>query len=59
MRLAQPPGNASNRKTSEGPGVGSAMTKSIVDAHKGTIQAFSSNGSTHFSVTFPAADAGR
>ena len=34
-----------------------AITKSIVDAHLGTIRAFSSNGSTRFAITFPAAGA--
>ncbi len=48
----------SRQKASEGAGLGLAITKSIVDAHKGTIQAFSSNGSTRFAITFPAAGAG-
>jgi len=48
----------SRQKASEGAGLGLAITKSIVDAHKGTIQAFSSNGSTRFAITFPAASAG-
>ena len=49
--------DSSRQKASEGAGLGLAITKSIVDAHKGTIQAFSSNGSTRFAVTFPAAGA--
>ena len=49
--------DSSRQKASEGAGLGLAITKSIVDAHKGTIQAFSSNGSTRFTVTFPAAGA--
>jgi two-component system heavy metal sensor histidine kinase CusS len=48
----------SRQKASEGAGLGLAITKSIVEAHKATIQAFSSNGSTHFAITFPAAGAG-
>ena len=48
----------SRQKASEGAGLGLAITKSIVEAHKGTIQAFSSNGSTRFAITFPAAGAG-
>jgi two-component system heavy metal sensor histidine kinase CusS len=48
----------SRQKASDGAGLGLAITKSIVDAHKGTIQAFSSNGSTRFAITFPAAGAG-
>jgi two-component system heavy metal sensor histidine kinase CusS len=45
----------SRQKASEGAGLGLAITKSIVEAHKGTIQARSSNGSTRFAITFPAA----
>ena len=48
----------SRQKASEGAGLGLAITKSIVDAHQGTIQAFSSNGSTRFAIMFPAAGAG-
>ncbi len=48
----------SRQKASEGAGLGLAITKSIVDAHRATIQAFSSNGSTRFAITFPAAGAG-
>jgi two-component system heavy metal sensor histidine kinase CusS len=48
----------SRQKASEGAGLGLAITKSIVEAHQGTIQAFSSNGSTRFAITFPAASAG-
>jgi two-component system heavy metal sensor histidine kinase CusS len=42
----------SRQKASEGAGLGLAITKSIVEAHKGTIQAYSSNGSTRFAITF-------
>ncbi|MBI5910056.1 MAG: heavy metal sensor histidine kinase [Betaproteobacteria bacterium] len=45
------------KASSDGAGLGLAITKSIVDAHKGTIQALSSNGSTRFVITFPAAGA--
>ncbi len=48
----------SRQKASEGAGLGLAITKSIVEAHRGTIQASSSNGSTRFAITFPAAGAG-
>jgi two-component system heavy metal sensor histidine kinase CusS len=48
----------SRQKASEGAGLGLAITKSIVEAHKGTIRIFSSNGSTRFAITFPAAGAG-
>jgi len=47
----------SRQKASEGAGLGLAITKSIVEAHKGTIQVFSSNGSTRFAITIPAAGA--
>ena len=45
----------SRQKASEGAGLGLAITKSIVEAHRGTIHVFSSNGSTRFAITFPAA----
>jgi hypothetical protein len=40
------------------PGLGLAITKSIVEAHKGTLEIFSSNGSTRFAIAFHAAGAG-
>lgn len=43
----------SRQKASDGAGLGLAITKSIVEAHKGTIRAFSSHGSTRFEITFP------
>jgi two-component system heavy metal sensor histidine kinase CusS len=48
----------SRQKAGEGAGLGLAITKSIVEAHKGTIRILSSNGSTRFAITFPAAGAG-
>jgi two-component system heavy metal sensor histidine kinase CusS len=48
----------SRQQASEGAGLGLAITKSIVEAHKGTIRIFSSPGSTRFAITFPAAGAG-
>jgi len=48
----------SRQKASEGAGLGLAITKSIVEAHKGTIRIFSSNGSTRFAITLPADGAG-
>jgi len=47
----------SRHKASEGAGLGLAITRSIVAAHRGTIQASSSEGSTRFAITFPAAGA--
>jgi two-component system heavy metal sensor histidine kinase CusS len=47
-----------HKARSDGAGLGLAITKSIVEAHKGTIHASSSNGSTRFAITFPAAGAG-
>jgi two-component system heavy metal sensor histidine kinase CusS len=49
----------SRQKASEGAGLGLAITKSIVETHRGTIRIFSSNGLTRFAITFPAASAGR
>jgi len=44
----------SRQKASEGAGLGLAITKSIVEAHKGTIQALCANGTTRFTITLPA-----
>lgn len=43
----------SREKASDGAGLGLAITKSIIKAHQGNIQVFSSNGSTRFEATFP------
>ena len=48
----------SRQKASEGAGLGLAITKSIVEAHRGTIRAWSSTGSTRFTITLPAEGAG-
>ena len=46
-----------HKARSDGAGLGLAITKSIVEAHQGTIQASSSGGSTRFAIAFPAAGA--
>ncbi len=48
--------DASRQKTSDGAGLGLAITKSIVLAHKGSIRAESSGGKTRFEITWPAAE---
>jgi two-component system heavy metal sensor histidine kinase CusS len=45
----------SRQKASDGAGLGLAITKSIVDAHRGSIEAISSETMTQFKITFPAA----
>lgn len=47
--------DASRQKASDGAGLGLAITKSIIKAHKGTIQVSSSNGVTRFEIEFPSA----
>lgn len=42
----------SRHKTSDGAGLGLAITKSIIEAHQGKINVSSSNGLTRFEITF-------
>jgi len=48
--------DASRHKTSDGTGLGLPITKSIVQAHQGTIMVFSANGAIRFEIRFPAAE---
>ncbi len=48
--------DSSRQKASDSAGLGLAITKSIVEAHRGTIQAFSADGVTRFEITFPVTD---
>lgn len=48
--------DASRHKTSDGTGLGLPITKSIVEAHQGTIMASSANGAIRFEIRFPAAE---
>jgi two-component system heavy metal sensor histidine kinase CusS len=45
----------SRQRSTDGAGLGLAITKSIVAAHKGTVHAFSEGGLTRFQIVFPAA----
>ena len=47
--------DASRQKTSDGAGLGLAITRSIVEAHQGTIMASCANGAIRFEIRFPAA----
>jgi len=48
--------DASRQKASDGTGLGLPITKSIVEAHQGTIMASSANGAIRFEIRFPAAE---
>lgn len=43
----------SRQRSTDGAGLGLAITKSIVAAHKGTVHAFSDGGLTRFEIVFP------
>jgi two-component system heavy metal sensor histidine kinase CusS len=44
----------SRQRSTEGAGLGLAITKSIVDAHNGMVRVFSANGLTRFEMIFSA-----
>ena len=46
--------DSSRKRSTEGAGLGLAITKSIVAAHKGTVNVESSAGRTRFEILFPA-----
>ena len=46
--------DASRQKSSDGAGLGLAITKSIVEAHQGSIVVSSANGMIRFELRFPA-----
>jgi two-component system heavy metal sensor histidine kinase CusS len=44
----------SRQRSTDGAGLGLAITKSIATAHRGTVHAFSEDGLTRFEISFPA-----
>lgn len=48
--------DASRQKTGDGTGLGLPITKSIVEAHQGTIMASSANGAIRFEIRIPGAE---
>lgn len=44
----------SRQRSTDGAGLGLAITKSIVAAHNGTVRAYSAGGLTRFEILFPA-----
>jgi two-component system, OmpR family, heavy metal sensor histidine kinase CusS len=48
----------SRQRSTDGAGLGLAITKSIAAAHGGTVQAFSVEGMTRFEIQFPAPGSG-
>lgn len=46
--------DTSRQKTSEGTGLGLPITRSILEAHQATINAFSANGTIRFEIRFPS-----
>jgi two-component system heavy metal sensor histidine kinase CusS len=48
--------DSSRKRSTEGAGLGLAITKSIMAAHRGTVSAESQAGRTRFEITFPSQD---
>ena len=49
--------DASRQRNGEGAGLGLAITKSVIDAHGGNIEAQSTGGRTRFRITMPGSPA--